>query len=197
MRYSIRVGIPSRQPHLAGGPWVEWGVGGCASSHERQWICILHAGCARAAPPPVARCWVLRRWRHQSARASEQAGLMDAAAAERAPLLGVVDDVAHAAPSSARRDSRTVAPRWVERRVERPTATARLLGRAGGVLGQSPGKWNIEHKWGEKSSCCTWMDRAETVWDTGRRMLYRTDLFHTVVRSLADTHQAAAVPQGV
>lgn len=122
---------------------------------------------------------------------------MDAAAAERAPLLGVVDDVAHAAPSSARRDSRTVAPRWVERRVERPTATARLLGRAGGVLGQSPGKWNIEHKWGEKSSCCTWMDRAETVWDTGRRMLYRTDLFHTVVRSLADTHQAAAVPQGV
>ena len=110
-------------------------------------------------------------------------GSMTDAEAERTPLLGVAD-----IPPGGR----TVATRWVERRPERPTGTARLLRRAGGVLGQSPGKWDIEHKWGEKSSCCAWMDRVETVWDAGRRLLYRSDPFHTVVRAQLERTRRAS-----
>ena len=106
----------------------------------------------------------------------------DPAVGERAPLLSVVDSQPEDAAGGGGSGSRTVAPRWVERRTERrpAEAAARLLGR-GGVLGQSPGAWDIEHNWGPKGSCCTWLDRADAVWDAGRRMLYRTDPFHTVV----------------
>lgn len=102
---------------------------------------------------------------------------------ERAPLLGVVDghtddDVEAARPN--RRGSCTAA-RWVDRKPEPHVGAARLLGR-GGVLGQSPGAWDIEHNWGSSSAWCACLDRAETIWDSGRRVLYRTDPFHSVVR---------------
>jgi hypothetical protein len=102
---------------------------------------------------------------------------------ERAPLLGVVDghsddDVEAARPN--RRGSCTAA-RWVDRKPEPHVGAARLLGR-GGVLGQSPGAWDIEHNWGASSAWCACLDRAETIWDSGRRVLYRTDPFHSVVR---------------
>ena len=100
------------------------------------------------------------------------------AAGERQPLLGHMarpaDDL------EAARFARQSSSRFTERQAV--SGTRRLLGR-GDIVGQSSGAWHVRHKWGKSSAwiCCTWMDKAGTIWDRARRELYRTDPFHSFV----------------
>ena len=100
------------------------------------------------------------------------------AAGERQPLLGHMarpaDDL------DAARSARQSSSRFTERQAV--SGTRRLLGR-GDIVGQSSGAWHVRHKWGKSSAwiCCTWMDKAGTIWDRARRELYRTDPFHSFV----------------
>lgn len=55
----------------------------------------------------------------------------------------------------------------------------RLLAR-GEVLGQSHGRWNIEHDWGRPRGCCS-LARVQGIFGNARQWLYMTDPFHTIV----------------
>ena len=117
------------------------------------------------------------------------------AAGERQPLLGHMarpaDDL------EAARFARQSSSRFTERQAV--SGTRRLLGR-GDIVGQSSGAWHVRDKWGKSSAwiCCTWMDKAGTIWDRARRELYRTDPFHSFVgahyRSLSHPFLPRAPP---
>lgn len=118
---------------------------------------------------------------------------------ERAPLLGgqQLPDVTRDPPVAEDGDveacgkGRYTSARWLERKPEVMPGGAQRILRRGEVLGQSSGKWDIEHNWGKSDSFfsfrsrSSWSEtldkRTKPIWDAGRRMLYRTDPFHTLV----------------
>jgi hypothetical protein len=68
-------------------------------------------------------------------------------------------------------------------RRERVGSATRILDR-GQDMGQSLGRWNIKHDWGESSTACCGLDKKVfSVFRTARRKLYMADPFHTIVRT--------------
>lgn len=57
--------------------------------------------------------------------------------------------------------------------------TPRLLAR-GEVLGQSYGRWNIQHDWGQSRRCCS-LEKMQGFFHNARQRLYMTDPFHTII----------------
>ncbi len=93
----------------------------------------------------------------------------DVAAGEREPLIE--DDM-------EAMEAHVTASRYLSR--DRPRVR-RLMARGDrALLGQSGGKWNIKHNWGDQS-CCISLKRLEGVFVRARRRMYVYSPFHTIV----------------
>ena len=74
-------------------------------------------------------------------------------------------------------EQRQTASRYLARQ---PAQASRLLAR-GKMLGQSGGRWNIKHDWGDSRKHCISLERLGGSFVRARRRMYATAPFHTIV----------------